>query len=110
MLSNSQTEVWDFDDRLRGLSNTLHLHNVGVKAGLELSDGSMAIVGGGDRRYKTFLVEPLHQSLWYIMLFPLATARKSRLFVNWASNKEFWISCPPNDRRTMFDALESATI
>jgi hypothetical protein len=84
MLSNSQTEIWDFDDRLRGPSNTLRLHNVGVKAGLGLSDGSIAIIGaantsllstfpsagvtrvGRDGRYKTFLVEPLHQSPWYI--------------------------------------------
>ncbi len=79
MISNSQTEVGEFDDRLRGPSNRLRLHNVGVKAALGLPDGSIVIIGAAntsflsafpsaavtrvyrDGRYKTFLVEPLHQ-------------------------------------------------
>lgn len=84
MISNQHTEVFDFDDQLRGPSHTLQLHNVGVKKSVGLPDGSIVIVGAAntslltaypsaavtriykDGRYQTFLVEPLHQSAWYI--------------------------------------------
>jgi hypothetical protein len=84
MISNKQTEVFDFDDHLRGPSHQLSLRNVGVKRSLGLPDGSILIIGAAnssvfaaypsaavtrvyrDGRYDTFMVEPLHQSPWYI--------------------------------------------
>jgi hypothetical protein len=84
MISNQQTEVFEFDDKLHSLLDTLHLHNVGVKQSVGLRDGSFVIVGAAntslltaypsaavtrvfkDGRYQSYMVEPLHQSPWYI--------------------------------------------
>jgi hypothetical protein len=74
------TEILDFDDHLRGPKRTLKLYNVGVSKSLALSDGTIAIFGSQftdsataavtrvykDGRYKSLLVEPPHQSPWYI--------------------------------------------
>jgi hypothetical protein len=74
------TEIFDLDGQLRGPTRTLKLHNVGVKKCLELLDGTVAIFGSQftdsataaitrvykDGGYKTFLVQPQHQSPWYI--------------------------------------------
>ncbi len=74
------TELLDFDEQLRGPKQTMKLENVGVKTALALSDGTIAIFGSQytdsataavtriykDREYKSFRVEPAHESPWYI--------------------------------------------
>jgi hypothetical protein len=74
------TELLDFDERLRGPKRTMKLENVGVKTALALSDGTIAIFGSQytdsataavtrvykDGEYKSFRVEPAHESPWYI--------------------------------------------
>jgi len=81
MLSTfKHTEILDFDEQLQGPARTLKLHNVGVNKSLALSDGTIVILGSQytdsataavtrvykDGGYKSFLVEPPHQSPWYI--------------------------------------------
>jgi hypothetical protein len=81
--SNNLTEVWTFDDKLRGPSRKLRLHNVGVKKAIELADRSILMLGSKnigsltpipvaaitrvarDGSYKTLVIEPRGQSLWY---------------------------------------------
>jgi hypothetical protein len=72
-------KVVDFDVQRRTSSSVIALYNTGVKKGLELQDGSIAIFGGQyrngatagvtrvykDGSSKGFLVEPPYQSGWY---------------------------------------------
>lgn len=72
-------KVIEFDDQLRRPMRVIKLQNAGVKKGLELPDGSIAIFGSqyhngataavtriyGDGTSKGFLVQPLYQSGWY---------------------------------------------
>jgi hypothetical protein len=81
--SNSLTEVWTFNDKLRGPLRKLRLRNVGVKKAIELADRSILMLGSKnvgflapipvaastrvarDGSYKTLVIEPQGQSLWY---------------------------------------------
>lgn len=81
--SNDLTQLWTFDDKLRGPTRKLRLHNVGVKKAIELPDRSILMLGSknigfltpipvaaftrvsGDGSYKTSVVGAQGQSLWY---------------------------------------------
>jgi len=81
--SNDLTEIWTFDDKLRGPTRKLRLHNVGVKKAIELPDRSILLLGSKnigflapipvaafthvsvDGSYKTSVVGAQGQSLWY---------------------------------------------
>ena len=81
--SNDLTEIWTFDDKLRGPTRKLKLHNVGVKKAIELPDRSILMLGSknigflapipvaaftrvsGDGSYRTSVVGAQGQSLWY---------------------------------------------
>ena len=81
--SNDLTEIWTFDDKLRGPTRKLNLHNVGVKKAIELPDRSILMLGSKnigalvpipvaaftrvskDGTYDTSVVGAQSQSLWY---------------------------------------------
>jgi hypothetical protein len=81
--STDLTELWTLDDKLRGPTRKLRLHNVGVRKAIELSDRSILMLGSKnigflapipvaaftrvsrDGSYKTSVVGAQGQSLWY---------------------------------------------
>jgi len=81
--SNDLTEIWSFDEKLRGPTRKIRLHNVGVKKAIELSDRSILMLGSKnigflapipvaaftrvsrDGSYTTSVVGAQGQSLWY---------------------------------------------
>jgi hypothetical protein len=75
-----RSEILDFDEQLKGPKRTLKLYNVGIKKALALTDGTIVTLGSQytdsataavtriykDGAYKSFIVQPPHQSPWYI--------------------------------------------
>ncbi len=80
MLSQTKTDVVDVDDQLRGAKHVWHLHNAGLRADLEMTNGSIAILGSewhnsataavtmGDPKGgpQDFLMQPTGASPWFI--------------------------------------------
>jgi hypothetical protein len=80
MLSQTRTDVVEFDDRLRGPERTWRLHNAGLKAAVEMTDGSIVILGSqwhnaatasitvADRNgdSQNILMQPPYTSPWFI--------------------------------------------
>jgi hypothetical protein len=97
MLSQTRTDVVELDDQLRGPRHTWHVHDAGLKAAVEMADGSITILGSqwhngataavtrvdrtGDSQ--SFLMQPPYASPWFIAAVQsgnpneLATIRKA---------------------------------
>jgi hypothetical protein len=80
MLSQTRTDVVELDDRLRDPKHIWHLHDAGLKAAVEMTNGSITILGSqwhnaataaltivdrnGDSQ--NFLMRPPYASPWFI--------------------------------------------